>query len=59
MMPGAIIWCSICNAKPATGKLTLLHKSTNEEVPYDACTQCVEDIMAGKVDWIENGIMPS
>lgn len=49
-------WCSICNARPADGVLTLVAKSTDEYQDYDVCDSCVEDVVSGKIDWIENKI---
>ena len=56
MIPGAVKWCNICNARPADGVLEMLSKSTNELVPYDACQECVRKIVDNKIDWIENNI---
>lgn len=51
-----IKWCNICNVRPAQGVLTLLDKTTNELMNFDACTECVRAIHENKVDWIEDGI---
>jgi len=53
-MPGAIKWCNICNSRPADGVLEMVDKQ-NERVPYDACKPCVDDIMAGNIDWVKWG----
>lgn len=56
MLPFAVKWCNICNARPADGVLELLERQTNELVPYDACDECVGKILNNEIDWIENKI---
>lgn len=36
-----VIWCNICNERPAEGKLTVIIEGIEQII--DACTICVND----------------
>lgn len=40
-MIGTYQWCSVCNSRPADGKLTILIDDVEESI--DACIPCVHD----------------
>jgi hypothetical protein len=44
-------WCSICNARPADGTLTVLLEGIETPQDIPACTPCVMAIP--KEDWID------
>lgn len=38
-----LIWCNICNSRPADGKLLVLLEGFDEPQELDACIPCVHD----------------
>jgi len=39
--PVSVEWCSVCNARPADGTLTVVIEGQHVEIP--ACEPCVHD----------------
>lgn len=50
-----IYWCSLCNAAPADGILTILRNGETQTEDVKACNGCVERL--GKDDWIDGAPM--
>ena len=44
-------WCSLCNAQPADGQLTMLDTTVDKTVILPACKACVDKIPSE--DWID------
>lgn len=50
-MEHIIYWCSLCNARPSDGQLTVEDPITKEPLTIQACEICVNEL-----DW-EDGIV--
>jgi hypothetical protein len=52
----SVEWCSLCNSKPADGRLKMLDTISNKVVTVPACTDCV--IRIPLEDWIDEKEAP-